>query len=436
MSKNIMILASNFSPYDGSRIGSSIRVFTMSGFLARSGYKVHVVLPVRYCKDGDFPILHKNIKVYRYFSLFQYFDHTKNLKFYLLIIKKGISVIEKITKKIFIDPKVIYSYFIVAFIKRIINKNDISIVISSSPPLTLAGYALKLKLFFKDKILWILDLRDIVSMHPTIRKKKDAVRKRQEKNEIRMIDASDKCLVVSIGMYNAVNSLLVKYSMVNNKNKFQIIENGFDYVKVVKPQSEIEVFVNKARKENRIVLVYAGTGSLDDDQKKGKKLNYFVDILVSDRYLSNKYALVIQGVVKNSKKHFENLKTSLMYLALPPVNNAQMRANLLLCDIGLNVNDDVIYSPIIIAGKVCDYCVSKLSIIVIFPQNADSLQDFSQKHNNKPYFADVFDKESIIRVLKEIVDNPNALEKRKFTYEEMIPHSRDNQYKKILDLIQ
>ena len=34
MNKTIMLLAGNFPPYDGGRIGASIRVYTMADFLA------------------------------------------------------------------------------------------------------------------------------------------------------------------------------------------------------------------------------------------------------------------------------------------------------------------------------------------------------------------------------------------------------------------
>ena len=78
---------------------------------------------------------------------------------------------------------------------------------------------------------------------------------------------------------------------------------------------------------------------------------------------------------------------------------------------------------------------SELAIIIIFPEDAYSLKDFSKKHDNKPYFADVFDKESIRTTFVDIADNPGELEKRRFTKKEMELHSRENQYKKILEII-
>ena len=79
--------------------------------------------------------------------------------------------------------------------------------------------------------------------------------------------------------------------------------------------------------------------------------------MVSDQYLSKRFALIIQGVVNNVNEYFKNNQTELDTLVLGPVDNKQMRANLQLADVGLNVNDDLDYSPIIIAGKICDYCV-------------------------------------------------------------------------------
>jgi hypothetical protein len=332
----------------------------------------------------------------------------------------------------------LYSYRIKLFCSKIINDNDISILISSSPPLIVFRLAYKLKKQFKEKILWITDLRDLSSLHPTIREKTLILRKRQEKDEIKNINASDICLIVSLGMLKAIKSLLTDYALDYNNNKFYIIENGYADVDIVKPQTEIELFIKTAKKNNKIVIIYAGTGILNDFNKhteRSKTLNCFVDLLVTDPYLSNKYALIIQGVVKNAGKYFQSAKTDLSYLVLHSVNNKQIRANLALADIWVNVNVDIEYSPQLIGGKVYDYCVSELALILIFPENPYSLKVFAQQNVNKPYFADVFDPESIRKVLMDIADNPEEMNKRRFTKEEMEPHRRENQYKKILEIL-
>lgn len=437
MSKNILVLASNFPPYDGGRIGSSIRVYTMADFLARSGYKIHIAIPARYHKDRDSPVLHGNIQVHKYFSLFQYFDHSKNIGIPLLFIRKAISFLKIIIRKVVIDPNRIFSFLIVLYLKRIVKKNRISIAISSSPPLVVSDYALKLKKKFGDDLLWIMDLRDISSLHPSIKARNDKFASKMEKSEAELIEFSDVSFVVSIGMKKHAERILTKYIMQTGKNKIHIIENGFVDIIPVEPQPEIVEFYQKAREEGRIIIVYAGTGVLNTKEiasSKNKTLNNLVDIMVSDPVLSSKYALIIQGVVKNSENYFNEIETKLMHLKLPPISNEQMRANLKYADIGVNINIDKDYSPLIMGGKIYDYCVSGIALLLVFPKNADSLKDFAEKHTNKPYFADVFNKESIRNILNEIVEYPDKLIGNKFTADEMEPHSRENQYKKILEI--
>ncbi len=53
MNNKIMLLASNFPPYDGGRIGASIRVHTIAEFLADNGFNVHIVIPKGMQKQGS-----------------------------------------------------------------------------------------------------------------------------------------------------------------------------------------------------------------------------------------------------------------------------------------------------------------------------------------------------------------------------------------------
>ena len=434
MKKKIMLLASNFPPYDGGRIGSSIRVYTMAEFLAKNGYIVHVVIPKRFVKNREEPVFHRNITIHKYFSPFHYYDHSKKLPLFHWVGKCFLSAMKKILQKFFVNIVDLYIPLIVFFCKKIIIKQSISIIISSSPPLYVLSLADLLKKQLKEKIFWISDLRDISFIHPTGKKKSLLLNRNQQKVETKLIGLSDRIFVVSEGMKN----ILFNNQVDIYKRKIMIVENGYSDVEFKEPQREFKNFVEKARLENRIIILYAGTGVLDITNSKlgkNKKLNCFVDLLTNDKYLSEKYALILQGVIKNTDDYFLNLQTKLKYLILPPVNNDVMRANMLLSDIGINLNVDKEYAPLIMGGKVYDYCISGLALILVFPENADSLKDFSRKHDNKPYFADVFDKESIKKVFKDIVDNPDELSKRRFTKKEMEPHSRDNQYKKILKIL-
>ena len=440
MKKNIMLLAVNFPPYDGGRIGASIRAYTMAEFLAKNGYSVHVVIPKRFAKNREEPDFHKNITIHRYFSPFQYYDHVKKLPLMHWLLKGFFAVNRRILQKIFINPVDIYLPFTFCFCKKIVVKRLITTVISTAPPLSVLTIAEMLKKKYRDQLFWISDMRDISFIHPTGKKKTLIMHKSQKNLELKLLNLSDRILVVSKGMKKVLITSAEKNNHINiNENKYLIVENGYSAVGLKEPQIEFKKFVEKAHQANKIVILYAGIGILETFENgfgKNKTLNCFIDILANDPYLSEKYALILQGVIKNTNDYFRNLKTKLCYLILKPVKNEVMRANMPLSDIGINLNVDKEYAPLIMGGKVYDYCVSELALFLIFPDNADSLKDFAKKHNDKPFFANVDDSESIKKVLYDLAENPEELKKRKFTKIEMESHSRENQYKKILKILE
>jgi len=440
MTKNLMILAVNYPPYDGGRIGSSIRMYSLSQFFANQGYNVYVVIPRRFSKDRESPESHKNVSMIFYGSLFHYYDHAKNLPFRHKLIKRILSMAKRFAGVLFVNAVDLYSFRHTTLCERLIREKEISTIISSSPPLSVMSLAHKLKMHFGDKLLWIADVRDLSHMHPTGKSKKGYYLSRQEKSEADLIAASDAYLLVSLGMKRALETVFIKHGYGTAiLNKGLIIENGFMDVALVKPQPEVLEFSLMARKEKRIILLYAGTGSLatrNNPAGGNKALDRFMSVLSENLEISKKYALILQGVIKNSTNYFSEVKTLLKYLILTPVSNVQMRANMSLADIGININTDVVYAPLIMGGKVYDYCASELALLLVFPDNAYSLQDFSKIHEEKPYFANVFDPESIKKVLEKIADDPDQLQKRKFSKVEMEIHSREYQFKKILGYLE
>ena len=438
--KNILLLTYNFPPYDGGRIGSSIRTSTIADFLSSNNCNVHVVIPSRLFKDREVKY-NKNITIHKYFSPFQYYDHaTKKMKIKDKIQRKILKFIKKISRKIFYNPDELYSFFIYSYCLKIIKQNNIATIITSSPPLTVLSIGYRIKKKLKNKINWITDIRDLVHIHPALRYKKNKSRNWQMKSENKYICESDKIYLVSTGMKEALKNNFSDSEWKNISQKTEIIENGYAEVKDLPPQRIIKNFEKRVKKENKILLYYAGTGEFETENisyQNNKTLNCFVDVLVNDKKIAGKFALIIQGAVKNAENYFNNYRgrTDLEHMLLPPVANDQIRANMKCADIGININVDSEYSPIMMGGKIYDYCVSGLALLLLYPKNPLSLIDFAEKHNKKPFFADVEDIESITNIFRYIADNPDIVSRRKFTKEEMISHSRENQYKKILETI-
>jgi hypothetical protein len=61
--------------------------------------------------------------------------------------------------------------------------------------------------------------------------------------------------------------------------------------------------------------------------------------------------------------------------------------------------------------------------------------EFAEKHQNKPYFANIFDANSVRSVLQDIAENPAQMALRRFNDEEVQPYSRNALYQTFLQLI-
>ena len=438
--ENIMILVQNFPPYDGGRVGASIRAYTLADFLARSGYRVQVCIPKRKVKHRETPQLHSNIKVSQFFSLTQYYDHAQ-LSFFNLAHKIGYSFVTKLKgliqsrlplNNIFERYKV---WNISNYCSRLIQRNDVNILITSFPPLYAGEAGKRIKKRFGNTLFWIADFRDLAWLHPRMKKTNNRENERQKRIELSFVNQADAFSVVTEGQMKAI----VDTGADSRGNKGRIIENGFAERTADKPQEEMARFVEKVRQENRILIMYAGTGRIADPEERlkgSKTLNCLIDPLLQDPELAKRFALVLQGVIQNSDTFFRNVNSELEYLVLPPVSNEQVRAHMRLCDIGISVNVDVGYSQCRMGGKLYDYISAGLALFVLYAEYPYSIKKFSERHKNKPYFADVFDDGSVKSVLREIAGDPRRLEERKFTAAEAEPYRRDNQYMKFVQLIE
>jgi hypothetical protein len=413
----------------------------MADFFARSGFEVHVCIPKRRVQDRPAPDLHPSIILHRFFSPMQYYDHARagDLPLFHEIARRIVAKLKSFDRKVLgrVNPR--RNRFLERFCTRLIEEQGIGVLLTSSPPLY-AGLIVRqvrrrLELRRRKKPLWIYDFRDLSWMHPTSRNKKVKGLESQRDFEIAAAGFADACAVVSTGMKRAVYQDGLNLS----EERCLIVENGFAETAELPPQREAAEFVDRARSEGRIVLIYAGTGSLAERRnryKGNKTLNCFVDPLLEDPSLGSKFALIMQGVINNGREFFEGVHGELEYLLLPAADNRQMRANLRLADVGISVDVDRVYSPLIMGGKLYDYISCGLALLLMYPDNAYSLQEFARQNKNKPYFADVFDDGSVKSVLREIAGDPRRLEERKFTAAEAEPYRRDNQYMKFIQLIE
>jgi len=405
--KSLLFITSDFPPYDEGRVGHSIRAYTLANFFAENGYKVYLLILAKMVADREAPFMHENIQIIN-----PVFHEQKSAK--------GDLTVEE---------------FCVDFMKY----HKVPTLLTSSPPLTSHLMALTIKKELKDSIYWISDFRDFIHIHPLTRSKTQEGFQEQKEYETEVMQLADAVITVSTGMVKIARDLHLELGKDFRESKVEIVENGYIEQEPVAPQKEVVEFINQSKKEGRIVLYYAGTGSVIGLHKFDgvyKDLTFIFDVFQNNPEIAKKYALVIQGKVQVNLDYLKKLKTSLSFRFFDPVPNALMQANLGYADVGLSVNSDEIATPYIMGGKLYDYANAGLALLLIYPDNPYSLKEFSSKHGDKAYFGNVFDPESVKDVLSQIIMEGDLLNKRKFTREEIKPYRRKELYRKFLELIE
>jgi hypothetical protein len=109
------------------------------------------------------------------------------------------------------------------FLKKHIEQNNIDVIVTTGPPHSIHLIGLKLKQYFKEKIIWVADYRDPWSEIDYINVLKPSIFalnkiKKYESTVLRNAD-----IITTIG-----NDLGNKFKKINNKINIQIIENGYE----------------------------------------------------------------------------------------------------------------------------------------------------------------------------------------------------------------
>lgn len=405
-SKSILFITTDFPPYDGGRVGHSVRAYTLANFFAENGFDVNLMILAKLDADREAPYMHPNIRILN--SIY----HEQKA------VNDDLSVME--------------------FCTDFMEKYSVSTLFTSTPPLTSSFIGLQIKERLGESIYWISDFRDFAHIHPVIRSKDPEKYLKQKILELKVMKESDSVLNVSTGMIKLAEELHNEFEEKIDLSKFEIVENGYIEQDKVAIQKDILSFAKKAKSEGRVVMYYAGTGTLcglQEFEGVNKDLTFIFDVFEKNPQIAQNYALIIQGKVHVNLDYLKTLNSKFMFNFFDPVSNQQMQSNLEVADIGLNVNSDKIQAPYIMGGKVYDYVNSGLALLLIYPDNPFSLQEFSSKHGDKCFFANVFEPESVKDVLSKIILEKHNLDSRKFTHEEAKPYNRSAQYNKILALI-
>ena len=283
------------------------------------------------------------------------------------------------------DPRRGWNRF--AFMKacEIIEKENIEIVVTTSPPHSTQLIGLKLKNRFK-KIKWIADLRDPWTdiyyydlFYPTrLSKKIDAW---YEKSVLKNADK-----IISIGY---ILKELFESKAPEIASKTEVITNGFD-------ESDFE---NIAKHEpSKFTITYVGTLSE----------KYCIDVFLDAISLLNRDDILLRFVGKIPEStqaqiiRFAKNKT-VEFIDYAPHNEAinyMINSSLLLLLI-----PELTDNKLIITGKLFEYIASQKPILCIGPTDGEAAGIISKLNNGNSF--NYSDKESICRFIDDKINNPD-----------------------------
>ena len=198
---------------------------------------------------------------------------------------------------------------------KVLEKENIDTVITTSPPHSTQLIGLKLKETLNIK--WIADLRDPWTdiyyyksmLHTKWAKRKDL------NYEKAVIEKSDKIVVVS----DSIKQLLINKSNLIQESKIHVIPNGFD---------EEDFSVSSTNKNNKFLLSYVGTITkdypLDSIKKSITNLNINLEFTGKADH-PTKHLLNEIAVFNNHVKHKESinllLASDMLLLVIPKIAN-------------------------------------------------------------------------------------------------------------------
>jgi len=166
--------------------------------------------------------------------------------------------------------------------KKIIEKEQIDIVVITSPPYNLLHFGIDIKRNSQTKL--VIDYRDMWNGHPweyefqDINKRQQAYALRQEEE---VLDAADLVFSVNAGL----SKHLLKLNDNKQPEKFHVIYNGFD-------KDDFYLNIPK-KKEDKIRMFFAGNIANDSFKLVKDFINSFKGLKENNRELYEKFELTI-----------------------------------------------------------------------------------------------------------------------------------------------
>jgi len=301
---------------------------------------------------------------------------------------------------------------------KIIEKENIKTVITTSPPHSAQLVGLKLKKKY-DFINWIVDLRDPWTdiyyynefNHLDIAKKIDL------KYERLVLENSDAVTTVS----KSLKELFTKKSEKINADKIHIIPNGFD---------EEDFNVKEEISIDEFIITY--TGTLAESYNPSvffnalKKItSKFPEVKFNLRLIGNPALSLIEDIKKLTLSH------SLEHI--PTVTHEESVYYLLQSTILFLVIPEIKNDKGILTGKLFEYLAAKKPIICIGPVDGDAATIINECSAGKTFARN--EQNQIINYLEQLVNEWKANKDLDIKNENYKKYSRSSQAKELSDII-
>jgi glycosyltransferase involved in cell wall biosynthesis len=416
MQKKVLIISRDFIPYCRS-LGGVIRVLKMAEFFHNNDICVYI-LAAKGEKINYFGYenLIKNIKVIYIEDPLQNYV-TKNINRMSLITAEDTNLITKIQTgvKNFIneisipDAGVFFTRNTLMKALELISEKDIKNIIVSSPPHSSQLVGLKIKKKLGSDISYIVDYRDSWNLTRLFSKNTYLPNKLNEKYEKDVLKKCDYFLYVSFPMLQKIN---FKYFDITSKSL--LVMNGFD----IKMANNNIVY----DKNDILTIGYFGSTSVHHNPenlfKVVKKLNKQIKLIFYGHTLVGSDWMYKMDGILEVKGNLEHKKALNMMRKM---------------DILMIIYSEVDGADEVITGKLFDYMLAEKPIFVVGPKNMEAAR--LVKDRQLGYYADIYNEKDILHTLNCIYKDWQNDELISYSLNNVKDFSRQNQYKKILDIL-
>ena len=360
--RNILIIANDF-PFPIS--GGNLRMFKLIKYLSRKN-DLKIFLLINKCKDQKLLDLEFMRGVSIIFN--NDVDFKKNSKNNITEIHSNrYKKLKNLFKRFLFIDRYLYTWVIPGLLKyyKLIKKNRIDFVITTSPTISTHFFGLFFKLFFK-KIFWIADFRDLWFLSPEIQRSSKITKYLYYHIEKLFLTNSDFNIFVS----NSIKNITINNFNIVDEKKHQVITNGFD------PDDFIGIKKNYD-KNKFFEIGYFGT--IYDERQN----NYLCESLLKyiNQLKSEKIQFLFYGEFNSDfKEKFKTLIEQEIVLFNKNLNHLDALSKMFEMDALLLILTNSLEGKIAFTGKFFEYLKIGKPILSLVPSDSE-VSFFVKSHN-------------------------------------------------------